>query len=521
MTDNTRTLFYRFIFCGIVGVQFGAFSDAVTEPWTLRDHYNFAGKDSTLQLDAKRAEWRVVADQKDTTVEAAYTEIVLGNGTRARLTQSNWISDGREDFKDAFGAGMRFHSEFKPLDGLLVEYHVNRYNAQSFITMVIIVHNTGPSPISIKAIRHGVVDQGALARVRPGEIVLNRSTRRGTHTVLQEKGQTDLANLRVEGTSGLFGLGLLQSGYMQSTINLTESSSSLSGSIESDFSPPILVMPGGSAQSDPMWMMVSADDEVSIINTHVYSLSHVQRNHNETIFPNGWMTVPDGSSSAELVSAASKWHVDSISNVLVPLGWQTYSGKPSINMGSLSKDLRDAGMNPGLTVDPLRADKSIRGITTEAEDGSHWYDISKPEAREHATKNLRQLVSWKYNFFVVALTQMPDEILSSMNVTRSIADRVSFELLQEAVGNLPVIPTSGMTLGNNLAEWNAAALATSANTPFGLLTGSVRLDVRGVEELSVDVNEAIGRYAGPVEIVGSPGKKMRDQLSVSVPKTPN
>jgi hypothetical protein len=266
-----------------------------------------------------------------------------------------------------------------------------------------------------------------------------------------------------------------------------------------------------------MWIVLSAPNAEALHNLQAYSEGHVLKHGGRTVYPNGWVTVPEGRSSAELLKVAADWKVQSIQHALVPGGWQSGASKRVMGMGEIAKALRKAGMTPGLTVDPLRSSRAIRDITLKASDGSHWLDLSKREAREYGAKSLTQLTRWKYDFFVVMPTEMPDEILRALNITRSVADRVSFELMRTAAAGRPVLPSSGLTIGNDAEGWKSAARATWLNPAYNVLTGPVRLDVRGVEELSTEVMAAIVRFSGPVEIVGIPGKKVRRQLTESIP----
>jgi hypothetical protein len=304
---------------------------------------------------------------------------------------------------------------------------------------------------------------------------------------------------------------------MRSSINLTQNDSNLSGTIGSVYSPAIQMMPGGTAQSDPMWILLPTSDSDTIQSTHAYSEGFVLRHNGQNNDPNGWMTVATGTSPEDLLLAAAEWKVRSIRHALVPGGWQTGKTPGNMGMGELAKGLRQTGMKPGLTVDPLRSSRSIRDVTLQAQDGSHWLDISTREAREYGAKSLRQLVSWKYEFFVVEITEMPNDILRSLNITRSVADRVSFELMCSAADGRPVIPSADLTIGNDAEAWQVASSATAANNQNNILTGPVRLDVRGVEELSESADEAISRFPGPVEVIGTPGRRLRRQITESIP----
>lgn len=494
-----------------------ASADSKSDPWALRDHYKFSGDEVSFQVDPKRAEWRVVMDPADATVNPVYTEIELGDGTILRLSKSNWITDGRDTFTDGFGSAIRFRSEFKPSDGLHVEYHLNRYDSKAFMTIVLVLRNTQTKPISLRAIRMGVVEPGSLARIADAQLQLNRSTRRGIHVSLQDDGQVNLVSIRIDGASNHFGLGLLQSGFMRSSINLNRDHSSLDGNIESVFDPPIDIQPGGTAQSDPLWFLLSIPDTESLRNAHVYTESFVLETPEEMTYPTAWMTTPFGTTSIDFLKIASEWKVRSIKHMLVPGGWQGKQVRVPISMNALSKSLRYNGLIPGLTVDPLLAERSLPNVTVRAADGTHWINISSLDARKEGVQKLRQFVIWKYNFFVVSPTEMPDDVLRKLNVTRAVADKVALELMQTAAGKKPVMPSSGLTLGNDPAAWRRAAEATALNASYNIPTGSVTLDISGVNELSLETNNAIKDFVGPIEIIGIPGKKVRQQLLESRP----
>lgn len=504
----------RSVLCGVLtGVILVATAAEVSadKPWPLRDHYTFKGNAVNFMVDARTAEWRAVTVDGQEIIELAYTEIVLGDGRVARLSKDTWTTDGRDEFSDGFGDGTRFRSEYRPFDDVHVEHHVNRYTDQSFVTIMIVVKNTSAVPLSLKSIRMGVMDEGYVHLVQPARLHLDHTARRGNHLVPSKTNRATLAEFRAPGTSdGIFGIGLLQSGYMQSSLNFEKGKSGWSGTIASTFNPAIDIAPGKSAQSDALWVMFSATDSIMLHDIHGWAKGFVMPERDTKVYPNAWITVPSTSDSKMLMDAAGKSGVQGLNRVLVPAGWP--SADDNMGLPELATALRRKRMIPGLTVDPLLVGSKSKGLTIMDTDGSYWIDLREAEAREHGIKQLRKIVNWKYGFFAVARSGIPDSVLDEMNISRAVADVVAFELMEEAAGVLPVMPTADLFLGNDEEEWTKLTKSTRANREFQVRTGPTRLTVDGIESLDPGVLDALESSVGPIEIVGSPSKEVKKQL---------
>ncbi len=515
---NTKFPSYLLSVCMLVLASFSIPTIAEeTQPWSLRDHFLFSGVDSVFKVDPKRAEWRIESANGKIIVPAAYTEIEFGDGTTLRLKKEHWVSDSRKDFKDAFGSGDRFQSTFKPKDGLHLEFHFNRYTTVPFMTMMVVIKNTGTTPIPLKAIRPGVVAPGSAPMLDANLATMCNSQRRGAHAIPISKGQSNFMEIKMPGGNGIIGIGLLQSGYIHSTMSFVHGEKG-GGKIENIYAPSINVMPNSTVQSDGVWLMLSMDNSKALKEYFTWVKTNFRKDERQQTQPKGWVTIQDEDSIENLITTARKWNLRSIQHALVPSTWQTggvTNGNYSMSIASVASAIKSAGMSPGITLDPLSAAKSHNEYTIQAKDGSYWLDLRKPKAREFGVKQLSKLIGWKYKFFVVSKSSIPDDVLKTMNITRSVADLVAFEMMTAAAGTMPVFPESSHTIGNNSSEWKEVEHAMATNAIYYHPTGPIRLDLREVTELSGAVSKIAAHYYGPLEIIGLPGKTVRKQLSDS------
>lgn len=364
-------------------------------PWPLRDHYSFSGKSIVFKVDPHQAQWMAASLDGTEIMKSSYVEIVLGDGRQIKLSEDNWITDGRDNFEDGFGKGMRFRSEFKPVEGLHVEYHINRYDDQSFMTIMVIVHNTSTEPLALSAIRR----EGRVMVDDPELLIVDSSVRRGVHLVPCGTQQTSLVELHSSVSDGIIGVGLLQSGFMQSSLKIDEDDGGWVGSIDSTFTPAIELAPGATAQSDALWIMFSAEDSEMLHDLHGWVKGFTMPKTASKNYPKAWVTVPSSSTSANLLDSVGQKRAKAVNHVLVPAGWP--AGSDTMGLAQLAIALRRKNMVPGLTVDPLIVTSKSKGNTLEGPDGRHWIDLRTPEAREYAVKQLRKVVNWKYGFFAV------------------------------------------------------------------------------------------------------------------------
>jgi len=459
-----------------------------------------------------------------TVVENAQAEIFLTDGTILRVSEMEFVETVREDIKDELGTGKRFESQLKAANGLQVNYRVQRYDDRPFLTISIEVENTGSNPVGIKAIRSIHFPKGSIPKLQ-SQVTLHSShaTRRGDFSMVHQEPHGSLYRFVLETPKAVIGVGLLQSGTMQSKIDFSAVNESCIGKVQSDFAPSITLNPGQAIESDKVWMSFSMDQSDSVHQYHSWAQGASTPPTRSDLIPNGWVTVDESENAESLLYATSTWGIPNVYHALVPASWPAKHGalngdgnKYPESMQKMARSIRDQGMLPGLTIDPLAMDKSKDDLTVTDENGNHWLDVSNPEAIEFGVKRLQKVAQWTYEFYVVQQSAITDSALKQLNMTRAAADMLAFDLMKKGANGYPVLPSVQMTMSENVDDWNRAARTTEWYESYGVMTGPVRFNVADLSEVTGELNEAIKAFTGPVEFTGNPGRKVRRQLAVAM-----
>jgi hypothetical protein len=475
-------------------------------------------------VDVQTAEWKVDVNGLGTIVENAQAEIFLSDGTILRLSEMKFLDTIREDIKDSLGKGKRFETQLMASNGLQVNYQVQRYEERPFLTISIEVKNTSATPIGIQSIRSVHFPKGSIQHLHSNVTVLtSHADRRGDFCMIHEEQHGSLYRFVLDSPKAVIGVGLLQSGTMNSQIEFSSVQELWTGKVQSNFAPAITLRRGETIESDKVWMSFSMDQSESVHQYHSWAEAIVTPSVRSDLIPNGWVTVNETENSESLLYATSTWDIPNVFHALVPGSWPGKSGalngdgdKYPKSMMGMARSIRDHGMIPGITIDPLAVDKSDNNLTVTDENGNHWLNIANPKAVEYGLKRMEKVAKWNYEFFVVQPSNIPDSALKQLNVTRASADMIAFDLMKKSVGGYPVLPSARMTMSENVSDWNRAAETTTWYESYGVMTGPVRFNVANLSEVSSDLNKAIKAFTGPVEFTGNPARKVRRQLAVAM-----
>lgn len=503
----------------------GAAGAGEYDPWSLRDHYSFSGEGATFSFDVKTAQWKVDVAGVGTVFGDVGAQVLLEDGTEFFLSDVGAVSDEREETSVAPGVGTRFQSVFAPHHGLTVRYAVARFRELPFLLLYMDVENRGDRPIALSALRPAVLLPGGSARVdgggRGGRTPL---LRRGGFPVLAQKGRGGLVSLDFGTGGSALGLGVVPAGGMDSRVSLSLSGGSWQGHVECRLDPPVRLAPGDRIEADPVWVAFGIDRGALVRQLYAWTLSAMPGPNWRANIPAGWVTAQGGDPAEDLYRAVRRWAGTNVAHALVPAGWE---GRPGSlegavprypeRMREVASALRELGMKPGLTVDPLLSGGGQRDWTALSEDGTRWLNPSKAEARRHGTARMKKVVGWGFEFLVVAPSAITDEVLRRFNLTRAQADSAAFELAAAAARGLPVLPSSSLVLGGERAPWEEAAEATSWFEAYGLTAGPVQFKVDGLKRMPVELVEAVRAFAGPLELLGEPTSRVRSQLSALFP----
>ncbi len=489
------------------------------KPWALRDHYSFEGDRSVLKVDVQTAEWMIEVNGLGVLVKDAQCELEYADGRVLRLSSLKAVRDSRESFDGPLGKGTRFHSVFVTPDELEIDFSVSRLLDHPAMLVHLNMTNLGKKPVLIKEVRPVVFDPGAVADIGDATVVTQaRTQRRGNYSVVNDGASAGLVVFEVKKPAMTLGIGLLQSGMMNSSVDLQPSGKSYVGAVHCRYLPLLAIKPGTKVGCDPVWMSQFVPQAGEVSKFYAWADAQGRQPAQGPVAPRGWATAQRGAPAAEVYKIAEAWVDHSVDHVLVPAGWQAASGslqgkEPGYpkDMSKVAGELVKRGMKPGITFDPLATDET-KDWTVAAADGTRWLDLSKPQAREQVKKAAEKLAGMGYTFFVVGPSTMPDDVLEKFNVTRAQVDLFAFQALSEAVRDRPVMPSPALTIGGELSRWREAINSTEALVAYGASSGPVQVDTDKISTVSKDLATAISAYEGPVEVTGTPKKDVRDAV---------
>ena len=171
-----------------------------------------------------------------------------------------------------------------------------------------------------------------------------------------------------------------------------------------------------------------------------------------------------------LRSEAESGKAFGITHALIPGNWEgrpgsLEGGAPNYprNIGDAARSLKDAGVTPGITVDPLLCGGGSDTWIAKSVDGCSWVNPADASGREYTRKRIRKLVEQGFGFVVIEESQIPDEVLLTFNLSRAQAASLAFDIAREAAGSNPVsvLPETSAQLNCVRDEWLAAASAVS------------------------------------------------------------
>lgn len=488
-------------------------------PWTLRDHYSFTGQNCSFSFDVKSAEWKLDVDGLGAVLKNVKAEVILADGRVLRLSPATHESDSRETVSGPMGEGTLFRTTFAPQYGLAISCSVTSFKDAPFLVLRLEAKNTGKEPVEIAAIRPAVMsptDHGSAAQ--KAKVTRLETSNRANFAVFHGKAEASLYQIDISKPKISIGLGILQTGSIDSRIDIRPAGDAWQGAIECRFDPPIRVDRGKTIQADPVWVSYGVLKANEIRQFYTWAQSTLPGARQARTMPDSWIAIEGGLLPSDLSQVAKEWSNTPVHHVLAPFSWESKSNSMQDverlhpkTMKLYVQDVRNLGMKPGLTFDPLLSDVD-KGDWSIAWENAHWLNPAHKKAKAYGQERIAKLVNWGVQFFVVPPSAIPDEVLVQFNLTRQEADVLAFKLVVEAAGVLPVMPSPALTIGDDSAQWRQAAESTRYLREYGVLAGPVRLDAGDVKRWSDDLSAAILAFDGPVEIVGTVTRGVRKDL---------
>ncbi len=495
-------------------------ADAPQElPWALRDHFTFGAEDAEFLYDAKNAEWGIRTAGGVDILDHVGFEIVLGDGTVLSAPNLGEAEINRTTFSRGDGKGTLIETVFPVTSGLEVRHAIAAYREAPFVEIRLAVKNVGEAAVDVAALRSAVMGPGdMLVRDTATTCTLWTAQVHGAWVVYGKQGPALLSILQDPAAPLCLVLGMLPGGVAVSGGTFSASGGVWQGDVTSTFAPSIELAPGSQVEADPIWVSHGTADPAHAVRCYAWALRALPGMEATVDPPRCWVTTPDGAGASELRAVAQAWAETPVRHALVPTGWEGAPGtcqglSPHYpkNIGEVVDLLRNVGLTPGITIDPLLAPGGNRtDVSALSVDGRRWHDPSKDEARDEVAKRVAILLAKGFAFLAVQPSDIPDEVLRHFHLTRAQADALGLCAVAKAAGDVPVMPVAGDAVRATADDWLRAAACTTALGACGVKVGPVRLEVGGVENVAAELKTALRFASGTIELVGEPSKAMRE-----------
>ncbi|MCH7910258.1 MAG: hypothetical protein IIB38_11650, partial [Candidatus Hydrogenedentes bacterium] len=456
-------------------------------PWGLRDHYTFDSDRASFHVDVKNARWKLEVSGVGVVFDEVDAGIRLADGQTYRVSDATFVRDDRVERNEWFGEGTHFRSQFQVTEELAVRYVVVRYKKHPFIVIYLEVGNSGIRPIDISEIRPVLIRNDEIVRLRElAELTFVRTTQRGRFPMIHADNAASLVRAELSDPRWTIGLGVVQSGRMDSKVVFPAEGETGPGYVSSRFDPPYRLDPGKTLRTDPVWLSFGTRAPDRVLDYHSWAQSAVPGPEQGEALPRNWVTLDRDASADDLYRLAKQWRDQPGRHVLVPLSWRANAGelsgaKPHYpeDMSVVARKLRKLGMIPGISIDPLAVQDGAREWTHAARNRVQWVDVGHPEAREFASARVRQIGEWGFDFFVVTPSEIPDSALRRFNVTRSEADLFALKIATDAAQGRSVLPSASFTLPVDGGIFDEAVGMIAVYENYGVVPGPVRLRIDG------------------------------------------
>ncbi len=488
-------------------------------PWALRDTYKVNYGDYTFSFAGDWGEWKIEHIEGNAVIETAQARIILADGRSLYPFDAGKGSGGATRITESdFGTGITYSVVSPNYNGVQFTQSVSLHRGNPFLLLRVAMTNMGDAPIEI-------------AEINPAMFSVSGLGLRSTHGMrhMRARGPYLGPDMGMSPFLGLFtdpdvnftlAVGTLPLGRSESTTEVSRQDTSWQVTARNVYRPTIQLEPGDTIESDPVWISFSIPRPSDVDMYYTYAHSQLPRPESMARAPRHWISVPAGSTADDLYRAVDHWARSGIRHALVPALWQDASGalegaRPAYprQMSNVASSLRGKGVAPGLTIDPLLTDEGDPSWSVSTDEGQTWINPSHRAARSAAVDRLQELAAWGFEFFAVEASLIPDDVLRTFNLTRKEADALAFEIMADAAGDLPVVPTAALDIRPDLTAWLNVSGATSRLREYGMVAGPVRFDATGIDRFDDALLTAMMFYGGSIEFKGVPSSGLVSQIA--------
>lgn len=490
-------------------------------PWALRDHLIFPFEKASFLYDVPTGLWRVETEGVGAMLDGGSFEVALADGSTVKAGDLGQGTFNREAFSTDADKGTMWSTVFPANNGLAVTYMLVSSARHPFLRVELSARNAGDVPITIAALKPMVVPAGAASGLSPSTSVSQWLMQaRGQCGVFSKQSPALFTMLNDPANTFCLAMGVLPAGVASSGSDFQSVNGAWQGAVTSSFDPPVTIAPGGTVSADPVWVSFGMSVPAKAAQFYALALGALPGMEECPGAPRCWVTVGDDASSDELVAAAQQWASTGVRHALVPAAWEERAGslrgaapRWPRDIKQVAQQIRAMNMIPGLTLNPLVTEKGDPAWSAASPDGPCWVNVATPEGRNQGGARVREAIRRGFGFLVIPPVTVPEDVLRQFKLTRAQAECLAFQMVREAAGDVPVLPSSAVTLGAEADAWLEAAAGTSVMKANRAAVGPVRFDVTNVDSVTEELVAALHFIGAPVELVGSPKKVLRDELA--------
>jgi len=491
-----------------------------SKPWTLRNMYKIPVEHGVLVYAEDNAEWRVLMDDGLVLADRIGFSITLEDGTQIKGIDLPDGRSGRERHTSPIGDGMTYSVTFPTWNGLRIVHSLQTFQSRPFAFIEISVENVGTEAVNIAAIRPVIAEKSVMQALSPQARVRHRRIADlGGQPVPAPRGDATMAVLYDPAKPISFGVGLVPQGLSRPVVQFEEREGEWHGDISCHFEPFKSLKPGETMTSDPLWIShgVPEPERVDLYYSWVYStmVNVPQR----PFHARGWYTLASDQGLDAYVGAAGDWKSAGIDHVLLGPGWE---GRPGSlegagarfpkNMKQAVGSLIQAGLQPGVTIDPLSAQEGGKDWTATSADGLAWINPATPEGKSALGQKIGALRGWGTTFVVVSPSMIPDEALVKFGLTRMEAQNLAYAELRSSADPLPVFPASVSSVTDDADQWLDAGSSVARMAVYGMAPGPLQWTMNGSVLKTPELSAAVQFWPGPIEFSGSLNKKSQKDV---------
>lgn len=493
-----------------------AYPDA-SEPWSLRNLYHIPIERGVLVYAEDNAEWRVLLEDGEVLADRVGFSVVLDDGTEIVGAELPDGTPGRERFDSPLGKGMVYSVTFAPVNGVQIVHSLRTFHTRPFAFIEIALENVGPDPVRVERIRPVRAEQSVMQALSAQAKVQHRRVLDvGGRPVPAPRQDATMAVLHDPVKSISLGVGLIPRGVARSVVAFSERDGQWEGDVSSYYGPAKVLAPGEGLVSDPLWLSHGVPEPARVDLYYSWVYSTMVDSPGLTFPARGWYTLGRDQDLDAYVRAGAGWQDAGIDHVLIGRGWE---GRPGSMEGAATRfpkhmskaldTLAQAGLKPGVTLDPLSAREGGHAWTATSSGGLAWLDPSHPEGKAALAAKVGTVQSWGAAFVVVDYSLIPDEVLTGFGLTRTEAQNLAYAAVRDAAGPMPVIPATISSISDDLDQWLTAGSSVARMAVYGMVPGPLNCTLNGPVRLTEDLATAVQLWPGPIEFSGAIDRKMR------------